>query len=325
MGAPTSTALAVPKKESCAAERRVRAIKVYARATQPGVRIHVVPASPISCEQPSLRRSGGLRIARPWFNTCVYTRSVTARFYAPAAERPGEVIELPSDEAAHLTRVLRLKTGTSVRVFNGRGLEFDGVVDAVANNHVRVRIDEAREVTAAEPRVSVTLAQAVLKGDKMDDVIRDTVMMGATAIQPIVTTRTEVTLAALQRGRRRERWERIAVAAAKQCGRATVPGILDPRPFTDLTTALGHGVLPAPALMLVEPSASGGALSLGELAGSPPREATLVVGPEGGWTPEELDLGSATCRLVTLGTRTLRADATPIIALAALFAVWKEY
>jgi 16S rRNA (uracil1498-N3)-methyltransferase len=251
-------------------------------------------------------------------------RSVTARFYAPDAERAGEVIELPSDEATHLTRVLRLKTGAAVRVFNGRGREFDGVVDAVTRNHVRIRIDGTREPTA-EPGVSVTLAQAVLKGDKMDDVIRDTVMMGAAAIQPIVTTRTEVTLAALQQSRRRERWERIAVAAAKQCGRATVPAILGPRPFTDLTTALGHAALPAPALMLVEPSASDGAFSLGELAGSPPREATLVVGPEGGWTPEELDLGSATCRLVTLGTRTLRADATPIIALAALFAIWKEY
>jgi 16S rRNA (uracil1498-N3)-methyltransferase len=250
---------------------------------------------------------------------------VPVRFYAPDAERAGEVIDLPSDEAGHLTRVLRLKAGAAVRVFNGRGREFDGVVDAVSKNHVRVRIDGTCEVTAAEPRVSVTLAQAVLKGDKMDEVIRDTVMMGATAIQPIVATRTELTLAALQRGRRRERWERIAVTAAKQCGRATVPRILEPRPFTDLTAALGHAALPAPALMLVEPSASDGAFSLGELAGSPPREATLVVGPEGGWTPEELDLGSATCRLVTLGTRTLRADATPIIALAALFAIWKEY
>ena len=250
---------------------------------------------------------------------------MTARFYAPAAERVGEVIDLPSDEAAHLTRVLRLKTGAAVRVFNGRGGEFDGVVDAVSKKLVRVRIDGTCEVTAAEPRVSVILAQAVLKGDKMDEVIRDTVMMGATAIQPIVTTRTEVMLAALQRGRRRERWERIAVTAAKQCGRATVPGILEPRPFTDLIEALGHAALPAPALMLVEPSASDGAFSLGELAGSPPREVTLVIGPEGGWTPEELDLGSSTCRLVTLGTRTLRADATPVIALAALFAIWKEY
>jgi 16S rRNA (uracil1498-N3)-methyltransferase len=250
---------------------------------------------------------------------------VPVRFYAPDAERVGDVIDLPSDEAAHLTRVLRLKTGAAIRVFNGRGREFDGVVDAVSRTHVRVRIDEACEVTAAEPRVSITLAPAVLKGDRMDDVIRDTVMMGATAIQPIVTTRTEVTLAALQRGRKQERWERIAIAAAKQCGRATVPGVLEPRLFADLTTALGRDALPAPALMLVEPSASDGSSSLGELAGSPPREATLVVGPEGGWTPEELELGAATCRLVTLGTRTLRADATPVIALAALFAVWGEY
>jgi 16S rRNA (uracil1498-N3)-methyltransferase len=252
-------------------------------------------------------------------------RDVTARFYAPDAARAGEVIDLPSDEAAHLTRVLRLKTGAAVRVFNGRGHEFDGVVYAVARNHVRVRIDREREVAAAEPRVSVTLVQAVLKGDKMDDLIRNTVMMGVAAIEPIVTTRTEVTLASLQRGHRRERWERIAVAAAKQCGRATVPAILGPRPFTDMTAALGHTALPGPALMFVEPSAADGALTLGELAGAPPREATVVVGPEGGWTPEELDRGGATCRLVTLGARTLRADATPVIALAALFAIWGEY
>ena len=88
------------------------------------------------------------------------------RFYAPDAERAGEVIDLPSDEAVHLTRVLRLKAGAAVRVFNGRGREFDGVVEAVSKNHVRVRIDGACEVTAAEPRVSVTLAQAVLKGEK---------------------------------------------------------------------------------------------------------------------------------------------------------------
>jgi 16S rRNA (uracil1498-N3)-methyltransferase len=77
--------------------------------------------------------------------------------------------------------------------------------------------------------------------------------------------------------------------------------------------------------MFVEPSAANEALPLGELAGAPLCEATVIVGPEGGWTPEELDRGRATCRLVTLGARTLRADATPIIALAALFALWGEY
>ena len=147
----------------------------------------------------------------------IIPRRARPTYCAPDAERVGEVIDLPSDEAAHLT-VLRLKTGAAIRVFNGRGREFDGVVDVVSRNHVRVRIDGACEVTAAEPRVSITLAAAVLKGDKMDDVIRDTVMMGATAIQPIVTTRTEVTLAALQRGRRRERWSALRFRRPSNAG-----------------------------------------------------------------------------------------------------------
>ncbi|MGH9258081.1 MAG: 16S rRNA (uracil(1498)-N(3))-methyltransferase [Vicinamibacterales bacterium] len=249
---------------------------------------------------------------------------MTARFHAPDAERVGEVIELPPDEAAHLTRVLRLKTGACVRVFNGRGGEFDAVVSGIAKARVKVRLGTARKATP-EPHVSVTLAQAALKGDRMDDVIRDAVMMGVAAIQPMVTARTEVTLAALTRGRRRERWARIAVSSAKQCGRATVPAILEPRTFVEVATALAHMTLPGPGVMFVEPSAAEGTLALGELASAPPREATIVVGPEGGWTRDEIERGSAACRLVTLGRRTLRADATAVVALAALFALWKEF
>jgi 16S rRNA (uracil1498-N3)-methyltransferase len=165
----------------------------------------------------------------------------------------------------------------------------------------------------------------VLKGDKMDDVVRDAVMMGVAALQPIMAMRTETTPAVMRRGRRRERWERIAVASAKQCGRATVPAILEPRAFSDAVAAVGQMTLPSPGIMFVEPSAADGALTLAGLAGASPREATIVIGPEGGWTPEEIERGSAACRLVTLGARTLRADAVPIIALTALFALWGEF
>jgi 16S rRNA (uracil1498-N3)-methyltransferase len=165
----------------------------------------------------------------------------------------------------------------------------------------------------------------VLKGDKMDDVVRDAVMIGATAIQPIVTTRSEATVAALERGNRCDRWSRVAVSSAKQCGRAVVPPVLDPISFDALTDALRRLTLPEPALMLVEPSAGGGAVSLPDVDAAAPREATLVVGPEGGWTPEEVERAAAVCRLVTLGGRTLRADAMATVAIAALFAVWKEF
>ena len=245
------------------------------------------------------------------------------RFHAPDAERPGDVVALPRDEAQHLIRVLRLKAGAAVRVFNGRGGEFDAVVATVIKDGARVRVVAGREAVP-EARVAVTLAQAVLKGDKMDDVVRDAVMMGVAAIQPLVTTRSEVTLASIRRGQRQERWQRIAVSSAKQCGRAVVPAILDPRAFEGVAASLADMTLPGPGLMFVEPSPAIEALSLGDLEATPPRETTVLIGPEGGWTAEEIERGSTACRLVTLGDRTLRADAMALVALTALFTRWRE-
>ena len=245
-----------------------------------------------------------------------------ARFLAPAAERPDTLVPLPDDEAAHLTRVLRLGEGAEVRVFNGRGAEFDARVEQAGKAGVVVRIG-ARRAAAGEARIAVTLVQAVLKGDKMDDVVRDAVMMGVAAIQPVVTARTEIAVAALDRGRRRDRWMRVAVASAKQCGRAVVPDVREPR-MLDAVLRGGDPALPALRLMLVEPGAAGAAPppALGELA---PADVALFVGPEGGWTPEEISLAAAHGRLLTLGPRTLRADAAATVAIASLFAVWGAY
>jgi 16S rRNA (uracil1498-N3)-methyltransferase len=242
-----------------------------------------------------------------------------ARFFAPAAGATGDRILLPVDEAEHLTRVLRLSSGDRVRIFNGRGAEFEAVVDAADRDSVRLRVG-APCSPAPEPRVAITLAQAVLKGDKMDDVVRDAVMIGVAAIQPIVTARTEISIAALTRARRRERWERIAVSSAKQCGRAVVPAILEPHSFAT-PSAIG---LPSPVFVLVEPGVSSG-VPLGDLDAAIPRHATLVVGPEGGWTPDEVRAVTTIGSLVTLGGRTLRADAMALVALAALFARWGEF
>ena len=252
-----------------------------------------------------------------------------ARFHAPAAERTGDVVELPHDEAQHLVRVLRLKVGAAVRIFNGRGAEFDGVVAKASKDGARVRVEQSR-AAVPEARVAVTLAQAVLKGDKMDDIVRDAVMMGVAAIQPLVTARTEIALAALGRGHRRERWQRIAVSSSKQCGRAVVPAVLEPRTFTDASEALWDQAREAtsgsalPGLLCVEPTASADVISMGDLESAPPLASTIIVGPEGGWTAAEITAGSSACRLVTLGPRTLRADAMAIIALTALLTRWRE-
>jgi 16S rRNA (uracil1498-N3)-methyltransferase len=249
---------------------------------------------------------------------------VAARFFAPSIAEPGELIDLPREEAEHLTRVLRLAAGATIRVFDGHGHECVAVVEEVSRGGARVRVDRMT-TPAAEPALAVTLVQAVLKGDKMDDIVRDAVMMGAGAIRPLISARTEASAAGLDRGRRVERWQRIAVASAKQCGRAVIPAIGSPQAIADAVREIGTPALPGPALMLVEPGASADAIPLRDLAAEPPEAVTLLIGPEGGWTPEEVALGSTACRLVSLGGLTLRADAAPIIALSALFTRWNVY
>jgi 16S rRNA (uracil1498-N3)-methyltransferase len=212
-----------------------------------------------------------------------------------------------------------MKAGDSLAIFNGRGDEFAAVVTSVTKARVTARLD-ARATAKAELSVSLTLAQAVLKGDKMDDVVRDAVMLGFVAVQPIVTARSELSLAALTRGDRHERWHRIAVSSAKQCGRAVVPVIAPPIAF-DGPASLAH--LPSPQFLLVEPGASPHATTVAGVDPGVPAAATLVVGPEGGWTPEEVQRCALHAHPVGIGTLTLRADAAGVVAAAALMTHWK--
>lgn len=249
--------------------------------------------------------------------------NVHARFHAPEAREPGQVVTLHEDEAAHLTRVLRLKAGASIRVFDGGGHEFDAVVETTSRHGADVRLLSPR-AAAPEPRIRVTLAQAVLKGDKMDDVVRDAVMLGVAAIQPLLTDRNEVSASALERGRRRERWQRIAVVSAKQCGRAVVPEVLEPVTF-DALCAARRGAANDAGLLLVEPGAEQDAMTLAALERPSESSALVVVGPEGGWSSQEISAAAGVLRPVTLRAPTLRADAVPVAALAALFARWGEW
>ena len=247
-----------------------------------------------------------------------------ARFYAPDITPGADLVDLPDDEARHLTRVRRLGAGDEIAVFDGRGHEYRARVERAGRAGVRVRVLEA-VTPAPEPSVAFTLVQAVLKGDHMDEVVRDAVMMGVAAIQPIVTARTQVSLAALRRGSAVERWRRITLASVKQCRRAVVPEVHPPKAFDEFARARNDpGTL---RLMLVEPGAgpptTRDAHALPELP--KPAAAQLLVGPEGGWAPEEIEVTLAHGFVpITLGRRTLRADAVPVAVLAVLCFVWGE-
>jgi 16S rRNA (uracil1498-N3)-methyltransferase len=240
------------------------------------------------------------------------------RFYAPGLEPEDETVALDEDEAAHLVRVLRLAPGAEVRVFNGRGVERLARVELADKRGVVLRV-QAPVTAAPEVPFPLVLAQAALKGDGIDEVARDAVMLGVTRLQPLVTDRSEVSRVQIERGRRVDRWERIAVSSAKQCGRAVVPPVDPPRTLAEALSGAAGSVL-----VLVEPSASAAAVRVSSLAVGPPAGgATIVVGPEGGWSPAEIAQAvEHRATLVTLGSLTLRADAAARVALPVLRYMW---
>ena len=243
------------------------------------------------------------------------------RFFAPALDPGDETVALPRDEGEHLTRVLRLGVGDTVSVFDGRGREFVARVASAVRRDVRVQL-VSRVEPPAEPSVALTLVQAVLKADKMDDIVRDAVMLGVAAIQPIVTRRSETTVATLVKSARLDRWRRVTLASVKQSRRATLPDIRVP-------LTLDHYLDEPPAavrLMLVEPGATDHVETVSAFQGEPvPSDAAVFVGPEGGWTEPEWSVArSRGVRLVTLGHRTLRADAVPIAAISVLQYIWGD-
>ena len=203
------------------------------------------------------------------------------RFFAPAFDPGDEIVTLPSDEGEHLTRVLRLGVGDTVSVFDGRGNEFLARVVSATRRDVRAQL-LSRVDPPEEPAVRLTLAQAVLKGDKMDDVIRDAVMLGVSAIQPIVTRRTEVTVAALMRGA-----GGALAARGPGVGQAVAPRRAARDPDAAHASRTRWTSRPAVHVMLVEPGTDA-TESIAALRREPmPSDAVLWIGPEGGWDEQE--------------------------------------
>lgn len=246
-----------------------------------------------------------------------YNPQMLPRFLAETLDATAATARLSEDEARHLSQVLRLAAGDEVAVFDGAGREFRARIERVSKDGADLHlIDEFP--AAPEPAVRLTLAQSVIKGERMDEVVRDATMMGVTSIEPLVTAHTA---AHIKAGRAPDRWRRIAIASAKQCRRAVVPAVGPGVAFDDWLAQDRAET----RVLLVEPSASVEGHPLSTLGGTRPATASLIVGPEGGWSSTEIEAAvRAGCVPVTLGRRTLRADAIPIVAIGLLQFVWGD-
>lgn len=237
-------------------------------------------------------------------------------FVAPEALATGDVL-LADALARRIARVLRLKAGDSVLLFDGSGLEYEVSLEKVGDREVRGRIVDRRP-GRPEPRLRLVLYQSLIKGERFDWVLEKGTELGVGAFVPLLCERNVVRPAGARAGRI-ERWRRVVVEAAEQCGRSVVPEVA---PVADLETALsgatGLRILPWEG----ERSLSLRALLREESARAEvarERSVSVFVGPEGGFTEEEVSTAQrAGVRTVSLGPRILRSETAGIAAAAAV-------
>ena len=233
----------------------------------------------------------------------VYVPDVTL----PAAQAGVQIVTLPEQESHHISRVMRLKAGDAIIIFNGRGQSWDAEI-VESGKHATARVTQPRLPLPPAP-ARVTLAIGLLKGDAMDDVVRDATALGVAEIIPMATKHAVVP----KRARGDEaiaRWQRVAVASAKQCGQTTLPVISD---VTEMSDVLRRDI--STKFMCVEPARGGS-----EVSAIASDSILLLTGPEGGWSTEELAAARAAgCHAITLGPLTLRAELAPVVAITRVW------
>lgn len=233
----------------------------------------------------------------------------------PDRLKPGR-LALGGADYRYLARVLRLREGDAVTLFDGAGREARSRVARVDAAAAAIELDvgEARPAARDPHRARVTLLIALLKGEKMDVAIQKATELGVARIVPVAAARSVVRLDGARGATRVVRWRRIAREAARQCERADAPEVAEPVAFAD---ALGAGA--ADALRLVFHEGARAAPLRGALPAEPPPEIVLAVGPEGGFETREIALArEAGFVAVGLGPRVLRAETAVIAGLAVL-------
>ena len=232
------------------------------------------------------------------------------RVFVDAALQPGTRITLEGSAARHVTRVLRLRKGEALTLFNGRGGEYAARIEATREASVAVAVEERHGVERESP-LAVTLAQGISRGERMDLVVQKATELGVHSIVPLLTERSVVRLDERQAARKVSHWRAVAIGACEQCGRNQVPEVSAPRSLREFVE---HGVA-APTRLLLSPAAS---LRLADL----PRglgAITVLIGPEGGLTREEEQAAvSAGYTALGLGPRVLRTETAALVALALL-------
>jgi len=237
------------------------------------------------------------------------------RIYLPVPLQSGTEVMLDARAAQYVVRVLRLKAGAQLILFNGEGGEYAATLQPVSGATAKAAVGDfiARD---AESPLTVTLAQAISRGERMDYAIQKAVELGVSHIQPLVTEFCVVKIHQERVDKRLAHWQGIIISACEQCGRTRVPAISAPAPFARWLADCTSSVK-----LVLDPYATQGLSQLPQPAG----DITLLIGPEGGLSDAELAQAQHVGFIpVRLGARMLRTETAPVAALAAVQTLWGD-
>ena len=235
------------------------------------------------------------------------------RFYVPNPSVQDELLKIEGEEVKHIRNVLRLKAGDKIVVFNGLGKEYEGTILEEKPSSVLVKVQNIFFPQKDSP-LEVTLAQSLLKGERMDFLIQKATELGVKEIIPFFSSRSVPLLETSRRLQRHRRWERIAVEASKQCGRGVVPKIESLKDYSEMLQIASPDGL---RLILWERDG----IKLKEVLETSEGRVKIffVVGPEGGFSQEEVDEAEKSGFIpVILGRRVLRAETASLCLLSIL-------
>jgi 16S rRNA (uracil1498-N3)-methyltransferase len=227
-------------------------------------------------------------------------------------------VELDANAAQHIAKVLRMKKGFKLKLFNGDGFYYDAELTEVDRRSVRAAITE-RSSCETESKLETHLAIVVSRGDRMDYAIQKATELGINSILPLTSERCEVKLSDEREDKRLKRWQQVAISACEQCGRARVPTIhaiqtleefiSDPQINASLKLVLHHR--DTQDLSSISP---------------PPTSVCMLIGPEGGLTSDEIDAArNRGFKACTLGPRVFRTETAPVAALSVLQWLWGDF
>jgi 16S rRNA (uracil1498-N3)-methyltransferase len=239
------------------------------------------------------------------------------RIYTPQRLQTGKGLILEPAAARHLIRVLRLKAGAEVLLFNSDGRDCSANILQADKSGVRLQVGRCTP-TAPPPRLEIELLQAVGKGERMDFALQKAVELGVTSIRPLFTERTQVRLHGERLDRRMAHWQQVVISACEQSGRNRLPRL-------ERATHLDSEVLGKDnndLRLLLAPIAG---RNLAQLA-APRQRVQLLIGPEGGLTEAEMRLAEAEGFIpIRLGPRVLRTETAPLAAIAAIQTLWGDF